>query len=97
MLWTDRDNEVCIPQNQVKYHRNRLSLLVGRDYHLVREKEPGSSFSVSYPYKMGKPPWRFKGKESLLAMQFEDPSGKAKMLSPLIKMFSNFNLARAEC
>ena len=46
---------------------------------------------------MGKPPWRFKGKESFLAMQFEDPSGKAKILSPLIKMFSNFKLARAEC
>ena len=80
----------------MKYHSNRLSLLVGRDYHLLREKGPGSSFYVSYPYKMGKPPWRFKGKESFLAMQFEDPSGKAKILSPLIKMFSNFKLARAE-
>ena len=81
----------------MKDHRNRLFLLVGREYHLLEEKELGSSFSVSYPYKMGKPPWRFKGEESFLAMQFADPSGKAKMLSPLIKLYSNFKLARAEC
>ena len=87
---------MCILQNQVKDHRDRLSLLIGRGYLLLRKKELGFTFSVSYVYKMGKPPWRFKGEKSFLAMQFADPSGKAKMLSPLIKMYSTFKLARTD-
>lgn len=51
---------------------------------------------MNYPYKMLKPPSIFQGEARIiLATYFADP--KNKSAEPLLKMYSNFKLARAEC
>lgn len=73
-----------IPQNQVKDHSNRLSLLIGKVFPFG-EEEPGSAFSMSYPCKILKPPWSIVSVKNHFGYIICRSQCKNKNVEPLVK------------
>lgn len=76
--------KMFILQNQVKDHSNRFSLLIGKILPFG-EKEPGSSFSMNYPYKMLKPPSNISSVKNHFGYIFCRSQCKNKSAEPLVK------------
>ena len=80
--------KMYILQNQGKDHSNRLSLLIGKIFPFG-EKEPGSSFSMNYPYKMLKTPWSISSVKNhfgyIVCYIFCRSQCKNKSAEPLVK------------